>query len=158
MNLVNIVNPSTISSSSGALMVLDGNAVVPMNDKGKTGSIARAIAFASRDVRIAMGQSIIVKQLSNGMYRPFARDVVETLVPKSARPFVTVDVNGTGPMSKDEFTRLCVCVSGALAIPKKDGTVKELKGEKLFMATLVDQIARNVPQGDAQRTVDAEVH
>ena len=81
---------------------LAGSGFLPLsykpNAKGeiKTGSFAKAIAFASREVRHDTARAMYVKWLSNGTYRPLIQDTMEELVPKSARPFVTAIVPEVG--------------------------------------------------------------
>lgn len=112
------------------------NELVPLNDKGKQGSFARAIAFASREQRHAMGRAVYAAQLQNGQYRPIVRDAIEVLVPKSARSFVEAMIPPSGGISKAQFVAVCVAVDNFI---KSKG--KELKGEKLFVYGIIKAVA-----------------
>ena len=110
--------------------------VFTMNNKGKVGSFARAIAFASREHRHAMGRAVYVAQLKNGQFRPLVRDAIELLVPKSARGFVEAMVPPAGAVSKAQFIAFCTTVHNFI---KQKG--KELKGEKLFVYEIIRRCA-----------------
>lgn len=125
--------------------VLEGQMIV-MNDKGKTGSFARAIAFASRDVRMAFGQAMYLKWLQNGQFRPLVNDMIDVLVPKSAQPFVLGLVPTTGPVPKDAFVSLCRAVYNYV-----HSKGKELKGQKAF----VFEFVRRIVESAESYTVDA---
>lgn len=112
------------------------NDLVPMNNKGKTGSFARAIAFASREQRHAIGRAIYAAQLQNGQYRPLVRDAIELLVPKAARGFVEAMVPPAGAVSKAQFAAFCAAVD---AFIKSKG--KELKGERAFVYGIIKAVA-----------------
>jgi hypothetical protein len=114
-------------------LAMAGAAQLPMSykeDKNgniKTGSFARAIAFASREVRLDASRALYLKWLSNGQYRPVVNDMVDAIVPKSAQPFVRSMAPASGPISKDMFVSLCTAVCGAI-----EATGKEPKGQKAF--------------------------
>ena len=110
--------------------------IVQMNAKGKRGSFARAIAFASREQRHAIGLAVYAAQLQNGQYRPLVRDTLELLVPKAARPFVEALVPPSGGVSKAQFAAFCAAVDAF--IKSKD---KPLKGEKLFVYEIIRRCA-----------------
>ena len=80
---------------STEIAIIDANASFTMSVKKpeKTGSLARAIAFADSASRKGLANAIYLKQLSNGQFRPLARDIVDTLVPKSAQPSIELDGN-----------------------------------------------------------------
>lgn len=123
---------------------IDGQGVMVLNNKGKQGSFARAIAFASRDVRIAAGQAMYAKWLANGQYRPIVNDVLSCgLVPKAAVPYVAGLVPSSGSISKDQLVALCTSVKNAV-----HQTGKALKGEKLFVFGVVERIAEEFAQGE----------
>lgn len=110
--------------------------VVTLNAKGKTGSFARAIAFASRDERIKAGQSMYLTWLSNGQYRPVVNDIIDVLVTKSAQSFIKHIVPETGPIRKEHLMQLCTMVDASV---RESG--KELKGQKAFVYGIVERIA-----------------
>lgn len=112
------------------------NELVPMNNKGKAGSFARAIAFASREQRHAMGRAVYASQLQSGQYRPLVRDAIETLVPKAARGFVEALVPPSGGVSKNQFAAFCAAIDNFI---KAKG--KPLKGEKAFVYGIIKAVA-----------------
>ena len=126
---------------------------VTMNAKGKQGTFARAIAFASRDARIALGQAMHLKWLQNGQYRPLVNDILSCgLVPKAAVPFVSGLIPTNGAVPKEQFISLCQAVKHAVDNKRnKDGQRVEVKGEKAFVYGLVNAIVSEV----APQTVDA---
>lgn len=139
-----------------AIAIIDNassGALVTLNAKGKIGTFARAIAFASRDERIQLGQMMHLKWLQNGMYRPLVDDVLTCgIVPKAALPFVTGLVPTNGPVRKDQLISLCNAVSNyADQVRTKDGDRKEFKGEKAFVLELVRRIAAEA----APETIEA---
>jgi len=75
-----------------------------------------------------------------------ARDIIETLVPKSAQPYVMGLVPATGPMNRVNLISLCSAVKSAV-----DSKGKELKGQKEFMFNLVERII----ESDASNIVEA---
>ena len=101
----------------------------------KTGSLARAIAFADSASRKGLANAIYLKQLQNGQFRPLARDIIDTLVPKSAQPYVMGLVPATGPMNRANLISLCSAVQSAVLLKGV-----ELKGQKAFMFNLVERI------------------
>ena len=117
---------------------VNGNAIVNMNAKGKQGSFARAIAFASRDERIKQGQLMYAHWLSNGQFRPLVNDIIDVLVAKSARPLIKHIVPETGPVKRDALVLLCEMVSASVRESNK-----ELKGEKAFVYGFVSRIAED---------------
>ena len=135
---------------------LTSGAVVTMNAKGKTGSFARAIAFASRDVRMAQGQALYAKWLANAQFRPIVADVLDTLVPAAARPYVEAMVPVNGPVPKAQFEAFCVAVDAAIQVKQAEARAKgktgELKGEKAFVYGIVQRVA----EAAAPVTVDVQ--
>lgn len=124
--------------------LVEGNGRIVLSAKtGKTGSFARAIAFASRDTRLAMGQALYVKWLANGQFRPLVQDVIDVLVPKSAQPFVTGLVPAVGPIPKPALVALCSAVVNAV-----ESKGKELKGQKSFVYEFVRRIAEGEKAGE----------
>jgi hypothetical protein len=122
--------------------------VIPMNEKGKAGSFARAIAFATREARMKVGQAMYATWLANSQFRPIVRDALDTLVPKAARPYVEALVPASGPVPKSQFVAFCQAVDGAV---KAKG--KALKGEKAF----VYEVVRRVAEDAAPVTIDANL-
>lgn len=127
-------------------IVEKGHSIVLNQKTGKTGSFARAVAFADRDTRMGIGQALYAKWLQNGQYRPLVDDVVDTLVPKSAAPYIMGLVPVNGPVSKDALIHLCNAVVHAV---EQKG--KELKGQKAFVYGVVKRIAES-----EARTIAAE--
>ena len=122
---------------STEIAIIDANASFTMSVKKpeKTGSLARAIAFADSASRKGLANAIYLKQLSNGQFRPLARDIVDTLVPKSAQPYVIGLIPATGPMNRANLISLCSAVQSAVLLKGV-----ELKGQKAFMFSLVERI------------------
>lgn len=121
-----------------AIALVEGNGQVTLSSKtGKTGSFARAIAFASRDTRMAMGQALYAKWLANGQYRPLVEDILNCgLVHKAAVPYLQIALPATGPVSKDMLFTLCQQVTAAV-----HASGKEVKGQKAFVFGVVERIA-----------------
>ena len=138
---------------------LESGMSVTMNAKGKTGSFARAIAFASRDVRMAQGHALYHKWLANAQFRPIVNDVLDTLVPAAAKPYVEGMVPANGPVPKALFERFCVAVDGAIQRKQADARAKgksaELKGEKAYVYGIVQRIAEAVAFEESSIDVDA---
>jgi hypothetical protein len=130
------------------ITIIDASASFTMSVKKpeKTGSLARAIAFADSASRKGLANAIYMKQLLNGQYRPLARDIIETLVPKSAQPYVMGLIPATGPMNRANLISLCSAVQSAVLLK---GT--ELKGQKEFMFNLVERII----ESDTSNIVEA---
>lgn len=129
-----------------AVSLVEGNGQVILSAKtGKTGSFARAIAFASRDTRLAMGQALYAKWLSNGQYRPLVEDILNCgLVHKAAVPYLQVALPETGPVSKETLHNLCRQVTAAVI-----SSGKEVKGQKAFVFGIVERIAAHGEVVDA---------
>lgn len=118
------------------LAVESGHSIVLNQKTGKVGSFARAIAFADRDTRAKMGQALYAKWLSTGNYRPVADDIIGTLIPKSAQPYMAGYVSASGQVSKAGLMSLCVAVVQAV---RESG--KEVKGQKAFVYAIAERIA-----------------
>lgn len=133
------VSIATVESS------LSGSAQVALTTKPdkngniKTGSFARALAFASREARHDISRALYAKFLANGTYRPVVQDLIDTLVPKSAQPFLSAVVAPTGPVNKESLIALCRAVKASV-----DSTGKEPKGQKLFFYGLASAIIAEV--------------
>ena len=122
-----------------AVAIIDQGALVTLNAKGKMGTFARAVAFASRDVRAAMGQSMYAKWLANGQYRPVVNDILTCgLVAKAALPYIEGLVPTNGAVSKEQLMGLCRAVMHAV-----QSKGKEVKGEKAFVYEIVKRIAES---------------
>lgn len=120
-----------------AVAIIEQGSLVALNAKGKMGTFARAVAFASRDVRAAMGQSMYAKWLANGQYRPVVNDILTCgLVAKAALPYVEGLVPVSGAVSKEQLMSLCRAVMHAV-----ESKGKEVKGEKAFVYEIVKRIA-----------------
>jgi hypothetical protein len=124
---------------------LNSGVAVTMNAKGKSGSFARAIAFASRDVRMAHGRALYAKWLANAQFRPIVADILDTLVPAAAKPYVEAMVPVNGPVPKAQFEAFCVAVDAAVQRKMEEARAKgktgELKGEKAFVYGIVQRVA-----------------
>lgn len=132
---------------SNAVAIIDGSRSVIIDKKGNTGSMALAVAFASRETRQEFGQMMYAQWLSTGQFRPVVNDILSCgLVPKSALPFVSGLVPATGQVSKDALMGLCNAVASAV-----NAKGKELKGRKAYVFGIVDRISR----GAQPCTVDA---
>lgn len=138
-------------SMTTEITIIDASASFTMSVKKpeKTGSLARAIAFADSASRKGLANAIYLKQLQNGQFRPLARDIIDTLVPKSAQPYVTGLIPATGPMTKDNLISLCCAVHSAVTIKGA-----ELKGQKAFMFNLVERVIDSITPATLE-TVEA---
>lgn len=121
-----------------ATVIESGHKIVLSQKTGKTGSFARAVAFADRETRMGLGQAMYAKWLANGQYRPLAEDIMDTLVAKTARVYLVEDFPETGPISKDQLMSLCKRVNAAVI---QSG--KEPKGQKGFVFGIVQRIAQS---------------
>ena len=92
-----------------------------------------------------------VRWLANGQYRPIISDVMEELVPKSARPFVANLVPESGSVSKDTFLQFCVACVNAI-----NATGKEPKGKKAYYYGLCQRIVEAARADAGQGEVVAE--
>lgn len=101
----------------------------------KTGSFARLLGSGDKTSRQTAAQTIYLRQLQNGQFRPLARDIVAVLVAKSAQPYVMGLIPATGGMNKDNLISLCTAVQSAVQL-----SGKELKGEKAWLYSLVERI------------------
>jgi hypothetical protein len=126
---------------SNAIALVNGSTEVVLSHKtGKTGSFARALAFASREVRQGIGQSMYLNWLQNGTYRPIVNDILGCgLVAKSAVPYVAGMIPDNGAIKKEQLINLCLAVDNAV---RKSG--KEVKGQKAFVYGVVQQIVAEV--------------
>ncbi len=135
-------------SNALALSVINnaeaGN-MVTFNAKGKTGSFARAIAFANRETRNMLASGMMLKYLQNGQYRPIVNDILTCgLVPKANADWVRAGIPETGPVSKDILVNLCRQVKTVIESKRtKAGEPVMLKGEKLFMFGFVSAIVND---------------
>lgn len=116
----------------------------------KSGSIALTIAKGSSASRSHLSYTIYQEQIANGMYRPAARDIVDTLVAKSAQPYLSVSLDASGPMKKADFIALCTQVD---YVVRNSG--KELKGTKAFVYDIVKQVMQTVVKAEGTGEVVA---
>jgi hypothetical protein len=109
----------------------------------KSGTFALAIAFASRDSRAQMGQTLYAKWLATGQFRPIVNDILACgLVPKTALPYVQglSGVTESGPVSRENFVRLCAAVKAQ--VDAKEASGKGIpKGQKGFVYEIVSRVA-----------------
>ena len=135
---------------SNAVAIFDGSRSIAIDKKGNTGSLALAMAYASREALKGEGQRLYAHWLANGQFRPVVNDILSCgLVPKSALPFVSGLVPATGSVSKESLVGLCNAVASAVAAKEAKGTT--LKGKKAYVFCIVDRIAR----GAQPSTIDA---
>lgn len=131
-----------------------GSLVFNVGKKETRGTFARAIAFASKADREAIGQAMHAKWLANGTFRPLVNDILDCgLVPKAALPYVRVysGVTEAGPVSKEALVKLCMAVKAE--VDSKVAAGKPIpKGQKGFIYGLVSRVAE-IEQPD---TIDAE--
>jgi hypothetical protein len=127
--------------------------MVTMNAKGKSGSFARAIAFASREARQNLSAGMMLSQLQNGQYRPLVADILSCgLIPKANLDWVSASIPATGPVNKETLIGLCRQVKTVYDNKKsKNGDPVVLKGEKAFVMGFVQAIVADV----AEVTIDA---
>lgn len=126
---------------------------VTMNAKGKSGSFARAIAFASREARHNLSAGMMIDQLRNGQYRPLVTDILSCgLIPKANLDWVSASIPATGPINKDTLVGLCKQVKTVYDNKKtKAGEPVQLKGEKAFVFGFIQAIVADV----TETTIDA---
>lgn len=131
----------------------ESGGMVTMNAKGKSGSFARAIAFASREARQNLSAGMMLKQLQNGQYRPLVADILSCgLIPKANLDWVTASIPSTGPINKDTLIGLCRQVKGVYDNKRtKNGDPVALKGEKAFVMGFIQAVVADV----ADTTIDA---
>lgn len=127
--------------------------MVTMNAKGKSGSFARAIAFASREARQNLSAGLMLSQLQNGQYRPLVNDILSCgLIPKANLDWVSASIPKSGAVNKDTLIGLCRQVKGVYDTKRtKSGEPVVLKGEKAFVMGFVQAIVADV----AEVTIDA---
>lgn len=140
-------NANAIATAVAAIAT---NELVPMNNKGKVGSFARAIAFASREQRHAMGRAVYAYQLQNGQYRPCVRDAIE-LVPKSVRPVFESLIPPSGGISKNQFVTFCTAVHSFI-----QSKGKPLKGEKAFVYGVIKAVAEEATAHETVIDIETE--
>lgn len=116
--------------------------LVTMNAKGKSGSFARAIAFASRESRQNLSAGLMLKQLQNGQYRPLVNDILTCgLIPKANLDWVAAGIPSAGAVNKETLVNLCRQVKGVYDNKRtKNGDPVVLKGEKAFVMGFVSAI------------------
>ena len=126
------------------IALFNGSTDVVLNVKtGKTGSFAKAIAFATRDQRLGFSQQMYATYLSNGTYAPVVRDIVGSgLIPKSAIALLGRIVDKKQGIKKEEVIDLCMNIDYMV---RKNN--KEVKGQKLFYYGLVKAIVSEYGQG-----------
>jgi hypothetical protein len=122
---------------------------VTFNAKGKSGSFARAIAFAGREARHQLAAGMMYNWLQNGNYRPVLNDIVDTLVPKAQQDWIRASVPSSGMPSKDTLAGVCRQVKAVYENKRnKNGDPVVLKGEKLFMFGIVSEIVADLDGGE----------
>lgn len=124
---------------TNAIALVSGEGTVTISKNGAQGSYALAIAFASRDTRMALGQAMYGHWLQNGNFQALANDVIASgLVPKSAIPFVEplIAVKNGERISRERFTVFAEAVVTAVESKGKD-----LKGKKSFVFEVLRRVA-----------------
>lgn len=130
-----------------AIALFNGNSLTAIDKKGTQGSLALAVAYASREARLEFGQQMYATWLQSGNFNPMVNDILATgLVPKAALPYVTIPRNEKGDVTKSGFVHFCQAISTAVSAKGK-----ELKGKKAYVFGVVDRIAR----GATPATIDA---
>lgn len=131
----------------------ESGGMVTMNTKGKSGSFARAIAFASREARQDLSKGMMLKQLQNGQYRPLVSDILSCgLIPKANLDWVSASIPASGPINRETLIGLCKQVKTVYDNKRtKNGDPVALKGEKAFVMGFVKAIVADV----ADTTIDA---
>ena len=142
---------------SNAIALFNPDTAVVMSSKtGKTGSFAKAIAFADRQSRLDLSSRIYATQLANGTFRPLVNDVLSsTLLPKSVSEVVSLQIPKSGAITKTALLGLCSHVTNAVQVKRlkaeSNGKVFALKGQNLFLFGLVEHISAE----DSTTTIDA---
>jgi hypothetical protein len=108
---------------------------VDKNGQHKTGSFARAIVFATKEVRAEIGLQMYATWLANGNFKPLIKDIIDVLVPKSAQPFIGGLVPAGQNCNRDTFVKLCEMVDKAVQY-----SGKEPKGQKAFLYGIVQRV------------------
>jgi hypothetical protein len=142
---------------TNAIALFDGSQNVVLSEKtGKTGSFARALAFATREVRQGLGQAMYAKWLASGQYRPIVNDILSCgLVPKSALSYVSGLIPESGAVRKEQLIGLCLAVEYATRNKRnKAGEQVIPKGQKAFVYGVVCAIANESRKNEEY--VDAE--
>ena len=123
--------------------------LVTFNDKGKKGSFARAIAYASRETRQNLGRGMMEHWLGNGNYRPVLNDIIEVLVPKAQQDWIRASIPASGMPSQDTLVGVCRQVKSVYDNKRnKAGEPIVLKAEKLFMFNIVREIVAEFEPAD----------
>ena len=140
---------------SNALSLVNGSTEIVLSHKtGKTGSFARAIAFATREVRQGVAQSMYLNWLQNGTYRPIVNDILGCgLVAKSAVPYVMGMIPDNGPVKKEQLISLCLAVDSAVKRSGKEAPKSTT--QKGFVYALIQQIVAEVKVQE-QDPIDAQ--
>jgi len=142
---------------SNQVALFNGEQSVVMSSKtGKTGSFAKAIAFADRQSRLNLSSMIYVNQLSNGTYRPIVNDILSSsLLPKAVGEVAQAFIPPTGPVPKANLMQLCEYVEKSVQVKRmkaeQAGKSFELKGQNAFLYGLIERIAESAKS----ETVDA---
>lgn len=156
----NTVTAIALVTGSDVASLMDGHGSIVVNrkatdadpSKAKSMSLAYAVGFADAAARKDVALGIYAAQLKNGQFRPLVQDIVKTLVPVAAQPWVTASLPPVGPVPKDAFLSLCVKIDAAvnaeLAKKRVKNPTAELKGPKAFMFGLVKTIVNQIPVGD----------
>jgi len=133
---------STQSMQIAIIENAQAGGLVTMNAKGKSGSFARAIAFANRESRGNLAAGMMMQQLKNGQYRPLVNDILTCgLVPKANLPWVAAGIPASGSVNKDTLINLCHQVKQVYDTKKnKNGDPVVLKGEKAFVFGFIKAI------------------
>lgn len=124
-----------IATLRTAVNLIRGNGEIVLSEKtGKTGSLAMAIAYAGRNERQMLAQTLYMGWLNNGQFRPIINDVLGSgLVAKAAVPYaMPVGMTDKGPVTKEMFLDFAKRVVGVV-----DQSGKEQKGKKLFCLELL---------------------
>lgn len=143
------MNLITITSDSRALVSAQEGGMVRFgkpnkNGDQKIGSFARAIAFASKDERLAAGQSMYAKWLATGNYRPLIADMLSVkLVSKDAADYIertTLAPFAGKQIPKEKLVELAKYIVEVVRNRVAAGK-PEPKGEKAFVLNVCERIA-----------------
>lgn len=131
--------PTTLDNGTAIAATVTPSAyavsVTRTSDKGKvtTLHLERALTKSTRNERETLQARIYSVQLSQGMYRPFTRDVLAVFGATSEKLAFHAGIAARGPIDRDSFAALVAALVGA-----QFG--KTLKGEKLRYFSMLQEL------------------
>lgn len=158
MNLITIATSALANQSAvNGSMVTFGKPNAKTGAQ-KVGSFARAIAFATRDERLAAGRTLYGKWLSTGNFRPLIMDVLGVgLVSKDTAEYISRSLPEAGKqVPKEKLVEVCKFVTEVVANRVAAGKA-EPKGEKAYVLGVVRAVAAEPEKlGDVVEAIEQQ--